>query len=154
MKILFFFLGCSPKKSGTEPPPTTVESTSKAERQGREKSPPPFPIQNNTERLVKEGILDPVPNSVKVGDTITIQFRTLYPNGCWQQSEAKTSIDEQKISHSYTTTYEGEGRMCTMAFVPGGFTTEISPKKLGTWEGAIWVNDEERARYSFTVVEP
>jgi len=120
----------------------------------KEPSRPPFPVENQTERLVKVGILEPTPKEVELGSMVTIHFRTLYPNGCWRQESVSTTTDGTLINHAYNTIYEGKGRMCTMAFKPGGFQVDVTPDKEGVWEGSIWVNDEQRASYSFTVRAP
>jgi hypothetical protein len=115
--------------------------------------PPPPKIQNNTSVLVKEGILEEVPSSVKVGEEFTITFRTMYPNGCWMQSEPTHVLDESinTYMHSYSTTYEAEGRMCTMGFKQGGFQVTLSSKEVGTLKGEIFVDENLRTSYTIDV---
>ena len=62
-----------------------------------------------------------------------------------------TDSSSGAILHSYTTSYEGEGRMCTMGFKPGGFKTELSLAP-GTYEGRVMVDNQERTTYTITVV--
>jgi hypothetical protein len=134
--------------SAEGPPPAVGPTGSDGPRK------PPLPLQNNTEKLVKEGMLTPVPEEIALGDGVEIQFRTLYPNGCWRQTEVETSIEGRTILHSYESIYEGEGRMCTMGFKPGGFTASVEPEESGEFTGRILLNGEERAAYVFRVIAP
>ena len=164
MTLFLVLWACSaknPSEAGSTDPTVLPTNTAEiqtpetnADGEAEDKKPPPFPLENQTEQLVKVGILEPVPKDVELGSTVTIHFRTLYPNGCWRQEKVNTTTDGLLINHAYNAIYEGEGRMCTMAFKPGGFQVDVTPDKEGEWEGSIWVNDEQRASYGFTVRAP
>ena len=163
--MIIFLIACGDKKTTPDTPinsqPTADASSAQVEpaAQPTAPAPPPKPpqLQNNTEQLVKEGILQPLPEQHISNTPLPVQFNTLYPNGCWMQTEATHEITPPKdtsagtILHSYTTSYEGEGKMCTMGFKPGGFKTEILLPP-GAYEGRILVNNEEKSTYSITVV--
>ena len=114
---------------------------------------PPPRLQNNTEKLVKEGILEELPSSIPVEQELLVTFRTMYPNGCWMQSEPIHEIDTSKktITHTYTTNYEGEGRMCTMGFKHGGFQKPIVIDEIGIYTGTIIVDENVRTTYTIEV---
>ena len=163
--MLIFLIACGEKKAtpdipintqpSTEVSPTSVE-TSAQPNPTPEPPPKPPPIQNNTEQLVKQGILQPLPEQHASSEPLLVQFNTLYPNGCWMQTEPTHEVTPSAanapgtILHSYTTSYEAEGRMCTMGFKPGGFKTELSLSP-GVYEGRIMVDNEEKATYTITV---
>ena len=162
--MLIFFMACGDKKTTPNTPAPaqpTPEISEQTEPDTPSSAPPPPPkppkMQNNTEILVKQGILQPLPEQHTGSEPLLVQFNTLYPNGCWMQTEAAheitppTDSSSGSILHSYTTSYEGEGRMCTMGFKPGGFKTELSLTP-GTYNGRILVDNEERTTYSITIV--
>ena len=164
--MLIFLIACGEKKATPDTPinsqPTT-EVSSPAEEPSTQSTPtaapPPKPpqLQNNTEQLVKQGILQPLPEQHISSEPLPVQFNTLYPNGCWMQTEATHEVtppvdsEAGRILHSYTTSYEGEGRMCTMGFKPGGFKTELSLSP-GVYEGQVMVDNKEKTTYTITVV--
>ena len=123
----------------TTPPPVQTET---------EKAKPPIAQKNITEQLLTTGLLDPVPAETE--SPLTVQFRSMYRNGCWVQSKVETSISQKEITHQYEATYEGEGKMCTMALVPGGFT-ETMNLDPGVYNGKVIVNGEVKATYSVTI---
>ncbi len=141
----------APAEAKPESPPATEEATASTK-------PPPPRLKNNTEELVKKGILQPIAAEHSSQEALTVQFNTLYPNGCWTQTEAThevtpASADKNgSITHSYTTTYEAEGRMCTMGFKPGGFKTELQLTP-GSYDGIIMVDEKERTTYTVTVTQ-
>ena len=164
--MLILFIACGDKVT-TPAPITPPESTAQnptieappSDQAQSSAPPPPKPpkLQNNTDQLVKEGILQPLPEEHNAKEPLSIQFNTLYPNGCWMQTEAEHKITKPQddkpgiVLHSYTTSYEGEGKMCTMGFKPGGFKTELSLDP-GTYKGTIMVDGKERTTYSITIL--
>ncbi|MBM74275.1 MAG: hypothetical protein CMK59_02640 [Proteobacteria bacterium] len=162
--MLILFIACGDKVT-TPAPISTPQSAAENPTKEAEPSaqtppqPPPKPpqIQNNTEQLVKEGTLQPLPQEHSTKEPLSVQFNTLYPNGCWTQTEAEHKITKPQdtlpgtILHSYTTSYEAEGKMCTMGFKPGGFKTELSLDP-GTYSGTILVDGKERTTYSITIL--
>ena len=145
-------------KEKTQPKDETTSMTNNnsSEASSTDNNHPPVPpkIKNNTERLVKEGILEEVPATVGVGEEFTITFRTMYPNGCWMQSEPNhdLNIETKTITHTYTTSYEAEGRMCTMGFKQGGFQVKLSSDEPGTFTGKVFVDDNLRVSYTIDVI--
>lgn len=135
---------------------TSMTNNNSSETSTTDNNQPPSPpkIQNNTKRLVEEGILEEVPSAVTVGEEFTITFRTMYPNGCWMQSEPNHDLNTETktITHTYTTSYEAEGRMCTMGFKQGGFQAKLISNKTGTFEGKVFVDDNLRVSYTIDVI--
>ena len=164
-----FAYGCSAKNNSVEeihsnqPEPTVEEQQDNSPHEQNDDSSqttenstapkPPPRLQNNTEKLVKEGILEELPSSIVVDQELLVTFRTMYPNGCWMQSEPTHEIDTSKktITHTYTTNYEAEGRMCTMGFKHGGFQKSITIDEVGTYTGTIIVDDNIRTTYTIEV---
>ena len=109
-----------------------------------------FPGQVQTNALLSNGILRPIPETLEIGTPLNVVFNTLYPNGCWRQSEPTHSVDDVQITHSYTTN-QLENQICTMAMVPGGFSTQINLENTGKYTGRILVDGSERAQYTVTV---
>ena len=128
-----------------------VDAVMDSDSETSSKEPPPLAGRQQTEQLLTDGILDPIPSQVKSETPVIIQFRTLYRNGCWSQSEPTHHIEAFEISHSYSTTVATD-RMCTMALLPGGFQTEITLSEVGDYNGVIIVDGEERAKYRLQVV--
>jgi len=124
----------------TVPSPPTASDT-----------PSPFEGRQQTEQLLTQGILDPIPSQITVDTPVIVQFRTLYRNGCWSQSEPEHLVDGFEITHSYSTSVATD-RMCTMALLPGGFQTELSLNEVGEYSGLILVDGEEKAKYRVQVV--
>ena len=135
---------------------TSMTNNNSSETSSTDNNPPPTPpkMQNNTKKLVKEGILEEVPSTVGVGEEFTITFRTMYPNGCWMQSEPihDLNVETKSITHTYTTSYEAEGRMCTMGFKQGGFQVKLSSNEEGTFKGNVFVDDNLRVSYTIDVI--
>ena len=135
---------------------TSMTNNNSSEASSTDNNQPPTPpkMKNNTKKLVKEGILEEVPSTVGVGEEFTITFRTMYPNGCWMQSEPShdLNIETKTITHTYTTSYEAEGRMCTMGFKQGGFQVKLSSNEVGTFEGKVFVDDNLRVSYTIDVI--
>ena len=140
-----------PVKVAESPPETPAQDHSDKSDDVQSASPAPFAGRQQTETLLTQGILDPLPAQTKVGTPVIVQFRTLYRNGCWSQSEPEHQIAEQTITHSYTTTFASDS-ICTMALLPGGFQTEITLSEIGQYEGRIIVDGTEKASYSLQVV--
>ena len=134
----------------------SITNHNSSETSSTDNNQPPTPpkVQNNTKKLVKEGILEEVPSTVGVGEEFTITFRTMYPNGCWMQSEPShdLNIEKKTITHTYTTSYEAEGRMCTMGFKQGGFQVKLSSDEPGTFTGKVFVDDNLRVSYTIDVI--
>ena len=145
--IIYFtiVLACSKPAAVPQVSPDTTAPSVITEPQP---SKPPLAKKNVTEALLTTGILDPIPG--EVNGPFTVQFRSMYRNGCWTQSEVETSKTGQAITHQYTTKYEGEGKICTMALVPGGFT-ETMDLEPGTYNGTVIVDGDTRANYTVTV---
>ena len=151
---IIIFIACN--KSIVNTPPqtpsetkTSTENTQTEDSKTPEKPKAPTSNQHLTQQLLTTGILDPVPSEV-YGD-VTIQFRTMYRNGCWSQSEVETKIEGTEITHSYTTLYDGEGKICTMALKPGGFKETI-PLLPATYNGTIIVDGDTRTTYTVSVL--
>ena len=175
----FFVSACSSKNKSATEPPNPIDTPQENQEESQEKTPkdievpvnsstapdstdnnaPPKPprLQNNTAKLVKEGILEKVPEQVTLGEEFVVAFRTMYPNGCWMQSEPTHKINTSSgesltIEHTYTTTYEAEGRMCTMGFKHGGFQTTLKADVVGVYEGRISVDGKLRTTYTIEVI--
>ena len=156
--MISLFLWACPAKKAPEPQielsqsPSQTPFASHSDKMPEEREPEaPFTGRQQTELLLTQGILDPLPERITPDVPITIQFRTLYRNGCWSQSNPEHQIDDFTITHSYTTSLASD-RMCTMALLPGGFQTEITLTELGEYTGRIVVDGTERASYSLQVI--
>jgi hypothetical protein len=155
--LLLLLWGC-PKKNAPESLPQLNNSveTEVPEQAGESppdiEAPPPFAGKQQTETLLTVGILDPLPEEVQVNSPVIVQFRTLYRNGCWSQTEPSHQINGFDVSHVYTTSVATD-RICTMALLPGGFQTELRFPEPGTYQGEILVDEEKKATYSLKVVE-
>ena len=108
----------------------------------------PGQVQTNT--LLSTGILAPLPSTLAFGTPLDVTFNTLYPNGCWRQSDPSHTIEGLTITHSYTTS-QVDNQICTMAMVRGGFATTLSFTEPGTYTGRIIVDGTERTQYTITV---
>lgn len=138
--LLFYALACGGKSSS----PIKEQPAPEEKIISREA---PKKIQNK--ELLTTGVLDPIPQNAATD--FTVRFRTLYPNGCWKQSTHTTTVVQQQITHSYTTKYDGAGKMCTMAMVPGGFEEKMTLEP-GKYNGKIMVDDQERANYNIEIL--
>ena len=145
------------QQTGTSAPPQLIGDSNVFNQddeddtlEGASGSSPQGGIMEQTSRLLNTGILTPVTTNAQVNQPVVIQFRTLYPNGCWSQTDAEHLIEDFNIQHEYNTTYT-EGQLCTMAMLPGGFKTSLMLDKPGTYTGIISVNNEERTRYTLQV---
>ena len=151
---VIIFMACNKPLVNT-PPKTPAETPSAAETNAPketatpQKPKPPTSNPQLKQQLLTTGILDPVPAQVS-GD-LTIQFRSMYRNGCWSQSDVETKIEGTQITHSYTTLYDVEGKICTMALIPGGFkeTLTLNP---ATYNGTIIVDGDTRTTYTVTIL--
>ena len=124
------------KQNAAEP---ASEKTSAPKKQG-------LNVQN--EALLSTGVLDPIPSEAE--GEFTVRYRTLYRNGCWSQSEVETKVDGNAITHSYTTQNDGEGKICTMALKPGGFSKKMDLES-GSYTGKIIVDGQEKAGYGIKI---
>jgi hypothetical protein len=146
-----------PDGDGTDAPPQLLGDSNVFS--GAEPDDPPteegsgFPGQIQTNTLLSEGILSPVPEKITLGETINVRFNTLYPNGCWKQTEAEHSVNNFIITHAYNTE-KLENQICTMAMIPGGFNTTVTPEAVGDYTGQIMIDGELRTQYTVSVTSP
>jgi hypothetical protein len=147
--MFILLISCLPKKISPAP---QISQVQEVETPSPEIEPPPFSGQVQTKTLLTVGILDPIPTEIKLNTSFLVQFRSLYPNGCWSQSEVTHQVSEQQITHEYTTTL-AEDRMCTMALIPGGFQTDLMLDSPGEYSGQILINGEVTTTYSITAVQ-
>lgn len=84
-----------------------------------------------------------------VGQPVTVQFMKTGLNGCYEQTEVQTTVEDLTWTHRYTTSHEGE--VCTANIPVGGFRTTVTPTSPGTWTGRVVVDDEELVTYNLQV---
>lgn len=100
-------------------------------------------------RLLSQSGVVVKPEQAALGAPVEVVYAAAGPNGCYHQSEVVHEIGDGTIVHRYTTWADGE--ICTMALVPGGFVTTVTPPAAGLWAGRVEVNGEVRATYTVTV---
>ena len=153
MNPTFFlaFFACSGKST---PPPT--ESTEKPVATESEAPPVPQPKapfppgQIRTNEMLETGILSPIPESIQAGESITVEYKILLPNGCWSLSKVQTERSEFALTHTLNKNFE-EGKVCTMAMRPAGFEEKLQLVTPGSYTGNIILNDEQILSYTVEV---
>lgn len=70
-----------------------------------------------------------------VGEPVVVRYSSDDPNGCYRQSNVRTTVEHDTILHAYETWMEGE--ICTDAIRKGGFTTSVSFTSPGVRRGVV-----------------
>ena len=96
-----------------------------------------------------QNFLQVVPLYSVTNHPVVVTFNLYGPDGCYRQSNAKTSLDGNRIMHRYRTWSEGD--FCTEALVPGGFTATVTPEQPGIYRGETIKDDEVVASYTLFV---
>jgi len=151
ISIFLAFLACSGKTSPppTESPEKAVAPVAKAPPAPQPKAPFP-PGQIRTNEMLETGILSPIPESIQAGESISVEYKMLLPNGCWSLSTVQSEVSEFAIHHTLNKNFE-EGKVCTMAMRPAGFVEELKLVAPGSYTGKVIINDEQVLSYTVEV---
>jgi hypothetical protein len=111
-------------------------------------------VKNNSKILGTTGMLETIKEEYTVADPIDINYLRQYPNGCFEQQEVSHNVTENTITHTLRVIdHSSEGKYCSLAIIPGGFTHQITDLQAGEYNGQILMNEELQLEYTISVTE-
>jgi hypothetical protein len=121
-------------------------STPPADSAGDAPAPAPAPgVPPVPDHDVGDGAVRISARVLAPGQELEVVFVRPGKDGCYRQGPVTTELGDHVITHSYTTSREGD--TCTEALVPGGFEAKVKPPSTGQWEGRVIVDGKQVALY-------